>query len=398
MHLLKSVPLLLLTFLILFFDQSKAQTTGPTSYKLIVNLEKAPFDSLFLQDYTEGRNVFIAGKKTKEFTWEITIPKAIVWDSENMLLLATPYDSEHNSREMIRFVTNKAEKKVIVVNVGVDGENNYIYGTYRDTVVYRNEPFVAKIDNKDSLMLGKVICRDFNLIIKDPNSDIAVRAEDPWFSWFPGLNKEGNTYESSLARYIELSKTYPDSRFLISNLSRMLDRYKSKDDVKKVYEVFSDKHKNTLWANNIERFLYSKKFPNTSLPTLHDKATQEFIVKDTSKYNLIVFTASWCRPCIEEIPLLKKIHKDLSKNVILTYVSIDEARGIKPFQKLIQENRISWRSLLAYEDVKKIKSTYFIEGIPHNILVYPNGDMEKIDVRKDGDLERLYSLSKELAD
>lgn len=84
MNLLKGVPLLLLAFIILFLGRSRAQTTNPESYKLIVNLEKAPFDSLFLQDYTEGRNVIIPGKKTKEFTWEISVPNEIVWDSENL--------------------------------------------------------------------------------------------------------------------------------------------------------------------------------------------------------------------------------------------------------------------------------------------------------------------------
>lgn len=171
----------------------------------------------------------------------------------------------------------------------------------------------------------------------------------------------------------------------------MLARYKSKEDVRKIYDLFSGKHKNTRWAKNIERFLYTNKFPNTSLPPLHDTTARESIVQDTSKYNLVVFTASWCRPCREEIPLLKKIQNDLNKNLILTYVSIDEASGLKSYQKLIEESSIPWRSLLAWQDLKKIKSTYFIEGIPHNILVHPNGDMEKIDVRKDSDREMLYS-------
>lgn len=391
MHFHKVLASVVVTFLVFAFSQGRAQTTDPESYKLFVSLENAPFDSLFLQDYTEGRNILIAGRKTKEFTWEITIPKEIVWDSENMMLLATPYDPKRKSQEMIRFVTKKADREVIVANVGVDGANNYIHGKYRDTVVYRNEPFMAKINDKDSLMIGNVICRDFDLIIKDAHSDIAVRAEEPFFSWFLDSQKEGNSYESTLAGYIELTKKHPDSRFLMSSLSRMLARYKSKEDVRKIYDLFSGKHKNTRWAKNIERFLYTNKFPNTSLPPLHDTTARESIVQDTSKYNLVVFTASWCRPCREEIPLLKKIQNDLNKNLILTYVSIDEASGLKSYQKLIEESSIPWRSLLAWQDLKKIKSTYFIEGIPHNILVHPNGDMEKIDVRKDSDREMLYS-------
>ena len=387
---LRVIPLLLLSFGVLFSYQTQAQTADPKSYKLFVNLENAPFDSLYLQDYTEGRNVLISGKKAKEFTWEITIPNDIVWDSENMVLLASPYDPKRNSKEMIRFLINKPGKKVIVANVGVEEENNYIYGTYLDTTLFTNEQIFVKIKNKDSVIVGNLICLNFNLIIKDPNSDIAVRSEDPFFSWFMSLNNEGITYDSTLTYYIELSKRYPDSRFLISSLSRMLTRYKSKSDVNKIYENLSDKHKNTLWAKNIERFLKDK-FQNTSLPTVH-KNTFENIVQDSSKHNLIIFSASWCAPCIEEIPLLKKIYKDLGKNLILTYVSIDDAKGVASFQKLIREKDIPWRTLFAYQDVKTIKQKYFVEGIPHTMLIYPNQDIEIIDVRKKEDISKLYSL------
>lgn len=44
------------------------------SYKLIVTLEKAPFDSLFVHEYTDGRNILFPGYKTGEFTWTFDIP------------------------------------------------------------------------------------------------------------------------------------------------------------------------------------------------------------------------------------------------------------------------------------------------------------------------------------
>jgi len=86
----------------------------------------------------------------------------------------------------------------------------------------------------------------------------------------------------------------------------------------------------------------------------------------------------------------------LGKNLILTFVSIDNAQGVTSFQKLIREKKIPWHSLFAYQDVKKIREKYFIEGIPHNILIYPNQDTEIIDVRKNEDRVKLYSIVKSL--
>lgn len=380
-----------LLFLVVFFSQqTRSQTLVAKNYKLFVNLENAPFDSLYLHDYTEGRDILIAGKRIKEFTWEVTIPDSIVCNSVNMELLASQYDAKSNSLQSIRFITKRAGKKAIIANVGVGNENTYIYGTYIDTAQFSPEHVVVKTGNKHSVSVGKLICADFNLIVKDDNSDIAVRSEDPYFSWFDA-DGEKLSYNDHLASYIALSEKHHESRFLITYLSDNLTRYKSKDDVKKVYENFSDKHKNTIWAKKIERFLYDKKFPNIALPTVHTNSYEK-IVQDFSKYNLIIFTASWCEPCREEIPLLKKIYKDLGKNLVVTYVSIDDAQTVASFKKLIQEMHIPWRSLLAYQDVEKIKQKYFIEGIPHNTLVYPNQDMEIMDVRRDTDRAKLYSI------
>ena len=221
---------------------------------------------------------------------------------------------------------------------------------------------------------------------------MTVRAQDPWFSWFVSENVENLPYDEYIKQYIELSKKYPNSRFLITNLSSHLKEYKSKKDVQNIYNNFSNKHKNTIWAKNIERFLYGK-FQNTSLPTL-DTSKHEHIVQDTSKYNLIIFTASWCKPCMEEVPILKEIYNDLNKKLTMTYISMDKESTIKSFQNFMQRDSISWRALLAYKDIQGITKTYFINGIPQCILVYPDGNMEMIDVRNNDQKEKLYSVCK----
>jgi thiol-disulfide isomerase/thioredoxin len=354
-------------------------------------LINAPFDSLYIHDYTEGKNVLYPGKKIKDFFWEITIPSKDIVNSENMMLLASPFGPNNKTQKMIRFITEKNNKKNIVVNVGVEDEYNYIYGEFLESNLYPKEGAVIKINNTDSTIIGDLLCLDFKLIVKDVNSDIYVRSQDPVFSWFIDLDKEKTNYDSILNSYIEHAKKYPDSRFLMSNLSLMLARYSSKKDVENIYQNFSKKHKQTYWAKRIELFLDNSKFVNTSLKTI-DSNISEYIVKDFSKYNLIVFSASWCVPCVEEIPILKEIHKDLGKDLILTYISLDNAKGIEPFKKLISKNDIPWRTLFAFPEEEQIKLKYFVEGIPKTILIYPNQEWKIIDVRIENERLELYSL------
>lgn len=152
--------------------------------KLIVDLENAPFDSLFLHDYTEGRSILISGIKTQEFTWEIIIPDSILSTYETMELLVSVYDEASNSQRAVRFINEKDDQKIIVVNVGVEDEINYIKGTYSGESSFPNENRRMVIDNKDSVIVRDLFYEDFKLILEDDQSDIAIRAQDPFFSWF----------------------------------------------------------------------------------------------------------------------------------------------------------------------------------------------------------------------
>lgn len=389
MKFLLTILLSILFSCILYTNNILAQENEPNNYKLYVQLKNAPFDSLFLHDYTAGRNIIIAGKKIKKFTWEITIPVNVVNDSENMELLASPYGDKNNSMQSVRFLSEKKGKSLILVNIGLEDKNNYIYASFRDTTTFNNER-VFKNNNVDSIVFGKLICADFNLEVKDYNSDIAIRSIDPLFSWFMDVNGDKISYDDHLKKYIELSKKFPDSRFLISNLSANLQNYKTKEDVFRVYKNFSNKHKITIWAKHIDLFLSTNKFLNSYLSVGKDTIKQ-LIIQDSSKYNLIIFSASWCKPCIEEIPIFKNIYMDLGKNLILTSISLDDLAGILAFKNLLIHKNIPWRSLYAYEDIKKIKEKYFIETIPHSILVYPNLNMEVLDVRNQEDYKKLYN-------
>jgi hypothetical protein len=88
-----------------------AQQKTLKDYKLLVTLENAPFDTLYLFDYTDNRSIQLPGKKKGPFTWEIIIPDSIVNNSENMMLKVTDYDSISNSTSYITFFHNKMAKK-----------------------------------------------------------------------------------------------------------------------------------------------------------------------------------------------------------------------------------------------------------------------------------------------
>lgn len=348
-------------------------------YRLLVNLKNAPFSSLYLLDYRVSHNFKIKGKHTGQFKWEFTIPDSIVENSEFMMLIVPEKDSTTNAYHQVRFTNVSKNIKTTITNIGIQDKTNYIEGEYTGATLFKNENIALFLGEPDSLITGNLICDDFSLSLKNDSSDITVRSIDAYYSWFDDGDHK-LSYTEHVNSYTNLAKRYPNSRYLMTYLALNLVRFKSRQDVKKIYENFSKDLKNSKWANRIEQYL-SNNFQNIKLINL-DSKNVEPLVQDSSKYNLIIFTASWCRPCIEEIPLLKELHKNLGKSINFTYISMDREKDLKTFQSILVKNKIPWRSLYAYKDLERVTDLFSVQSIPLSLLIYPDGHTEAMDIRK----------------
>ena len=199
------------------------------------------------------------------------------------------------------------------------------------------------------------------------------------------------SYEDQLNMDINRAKKYPGSYSLVQYLATSLTRYGSRSDVEKVYNCFSDSNKNSYWGKKIDGFIKNNHFNNSVLPAW-DADRSEPILKDTSKYNLIVFSASWCAPCHKLIPVLKEVYKDLTGKLEIVYVSLDEPGTVEAWKILMKKEQIPWRSVLAMKDVKGIEDKYTAQTIPFSLLVHLNGYTEIMDLRKKDDKDKLYRL------
>ncbi|GAA4232385.1 hypothetical protein GCM10022291_07110 [Postechiella marina] len=95
------------------------------------------------------------------------------------------------------------------------------------------------------------------------------------------------------------------------------------------------------------------------------------------KYVYIDVWATWCGPCIREIPALKKIEKQFhGKNIEFVSISIDKKKDYDKWKKMIVDKDLGGIQLLADNDWKSsFVQDYGIEGIPRFILIDPNGNI-----------------------
>ena len=115
------------------------------------------------------------------------------------------------------------------------------------------------------------------------------------------------------------------------------------------------------------------------------------------KYVYIDVWATWCGPCIREIPALKKVEKQFhGKNIEFVSTSIDKAAEHNKWVEMVKEKELGGTQLIADNDWNsKFVKDYAIEGIPRFILIDPQGNIVNADAPRPSS-PKLIELFEEL--
>ena len=120
-------------------------------------------------------------------------------------------------------------------------------------------------------------------------------------------------------------------------------------------------------AKQLEITAIGKQFTDFAAPD--GKKLSEYA--GTGKYTLVDFWASWCGPCRREIPNIKKLYDKYNGKMNFVGVAVwdkpDDTR------KAMQELQIPWPVLEGGQNWTMPTDLYGISGIPHIMLIDPNG-------------------------
>ncbi len=91
--------------------------------------------------------------------------------------------------------------------------------------------------------------------------------------------------------------------------------------------------------------------------------------------------ATWCGPCIAEIPSLKSVEKDYhDADITFVSVSIDEQKDTEKWKTFVKDKALGGTQLMAEDAWKSdIAQGYNIKGIPRFILIDKDGKIVKAD-------------------
>ncbi|MFT3796360.1 TlpA family protein disulfide reductase [Flavobacterium sp.] len=105
------------------------------------------------------------------------------------------------------------------------------------------------------------------------------------------------------------------------------------------------------------------------------------------KYVYIDVWATWCGPCIREIPSLQKLESDYKgKNIEFVSISIDAKKDYEKWKKMVTDRQMGGIQLMADNDWNsQFIVDYAIVAIPRFILIDPDGKIVSADAPRPSD-------------
>ena len=109
----------------------------------------------------------------------------------------------------------------------------------------------------------------------------------------------------------------------------------------------------------------------------------EFVLKDTAgnqinlrelrgKVVFVNFWATWCLPCIEEMPAMEKLHQELQKDG-LVILAVNFQEGPERIKEFLAKHNLRFTALLDHDG--KVAERYQAWALPVSVIINKRGEI-----------------------
>jgi thiol-disulfide isomerase/thioredoxin len=327
--------------------------------KYLLSEKEKPYQEVYIMDETgfiaEANNInnqYLALLKSVD-----SLPQTFK-DRELKELEYTHVSNLENFQEYHRYFSD--EKDFMVSPAFYEGLKGI---NYSDTTAYRN-----------SVAYQKMVDSHINRLVSEQsyNNDDFVMTTS-FLKLVDDTFPDGYAKNKIMTNYLQFGMR-PDE-----SLEDAYTIYKNSNPDKEDFAKLTERYtilKTITAGNPSPAFNYENhKGGNTSLADLK------------GKYVYVDVWATWCGPCIREIPALKEVEKDYhNKNVAFVSISIDEEKDYETWKKMVSDKDLGGVQLMADNNWKsKFVEDYAILGIPRFILIDPQGNIVSADAPRPSD-------------
>ncbi|HSD08919.1 TlpA disulfide reductase family protein [Flavobacterium sp.] len=181
---------------------------------------------------------------------------------------------------------------------------------------------------------------------------------------------------------LNYAKQHPSSLYCLKLVQQQISRQPGKDfydDFEAIYNNASPEVKQSSYGIKMsEQLIYFKQSKVGSIAPIFlgkDMNGKELTLEDYKgkKYVLIDFWASWCGPCRGELPYIKDLYEKY-KDLGFEIVSVSRDTDLDNWRTAILKEGIqNWKHFSVIENNCTVEKNYFVNGIPHKVLIDTNG-------------------------
>jgi thiol-disulfide isomerase/thioredoxin len=208
---------------------------------------------------------------------------------------------------------------------------------------------------------------------------------------FAYLNNDSIKRCNEIETYISMIKEFPTSEYLLNEIYLNKSTL-SKNELSLFLQYFNKTVFKSELGKRMQAYL-AKKTDNEPLPDIlleDENGKVSNLLDTTGKVNMIVIWASWCGPCREEIPQLKKLYQLYKyRGLSITSISIDE--DITAWKRALNSESMPWKQLIVPKEKTELFNTlYEVGSIPYVIFLDNKGKVITRSIGVDANTQEEY--------
>lgn len=169
------------------------------------------------------------------------------------------------------------------------------------------------------------------------------------------------------------------------------------DDMRNVEPMFKEIREYAMSSINMKKHL-AKGTPSPTFNNLENHNGETSSLSDfKGKYVYVDLWATWCAPCLAELPALEKLQEEFKdKNIEFVSISLDDGRGYRSTSEkhAFVLSKVGWSKMVSDKNMRGTQlfsgkgfdidftSKYLVNYIPRFILIDPKGNIVNADAPK----------------
>jgi thiol-disulfide isomerase/thioredoxin len=139
--------------------------------------------------------------------------------------------------------------------------------------------------------------------------------------------------------------------------------------------------------------LKNSKTPAPELEALNLRGEKLKLTNFRGKYVVLDFWATWCAPCVGQLPYLRKVSQKLKTRSDIVMISVSLDKNIEKLRQFLNKNEMPWLQSYLGAGAQDKLPQQFDRGIPAIFLISPDGNLIADDLNAENLGAKLDEIS-----